>query len=73
MLEEAPDVMRLEAILFFPGQKDLAAQNVIVLLGVRVKLAHLNALNEAILSQIRVREHFEQTLALVVVSLRLIG
>ena len=68
MLEEAPDVMRLQSTLLFSNQQDLLPELVVVLIWICIKRSHLFALHEAIFFQIRGDEDFKETFALVVVG-----
>ena len=73
VLEKAPNVVRLQSILLFTCQENLAAQDVIVLFRILVERAHLDALDKAILFVVWILENFKQALTLIVVSLGLVG
>ena len=73
VLEKAPNVVRLQSILLFTCQENLAAQDIIVLFRILVERAHLDALDKAILFVVWILENFKQALTLIVVSLGLVG
>ena len=73
VLEEVPDVVRLEPYLLLSRQQDLASQHLVILFRVAVEGAHLLALDVAILHVGALLEYFEEALPLVIVSDRVIG
>lgn len=69
MLERLPDVVRLEALNFLLGQKDLTPQVVVEGFGVLAVLAHFHARNVAIVSlRLALGVDFEDFLSFVVVN-----
>ncbi len=73
MLEEAPNIVRLQASLLLMSKQYLLLQNVVIIFGVLVELTHLIALDEAIFLLGWVCKDLEQPLSLIVVGLRLVG
>ena len=73
MLEEAPNVVRLESSLLFAREEDLPLENLIVLFGILVERTHLGTLDESVLLVRGILEHLEETLTLIVISLWLVS
>ena len=68
MLEEAPNIVRLEADLLGSRQQDLTLEYLIVLFRIAVERAHLLALDVPVLHVRPILEDLEETLPLVVIS-----
>lgn len=73
MLEETPDVMRLQADLFLTSQQDLGSEFIVVLLVISEEFPHLFTLDITIFLAGGVLEDFEETFTLVVIGLGLVS